>query len=75
VSKQRFRVYSIEEADKLGFYTRNRWDEDYEMLLFDFKDEAHPILIASDRMEPEDVNFYRDLAWIPKLLTDVAEGK
>jgi hypothetical protein len=28
-----------------------------------------------DRMEPEDSSFYRDLAWVPRLLNKVEEEK
>jgi len=30
--------------------------------------DGQTIALESDAMEPEDVNFYRDLYWVPKLL-------
>ena len=72
--KDRFKLVSGYEALVNNLPGTGRWTNDMETLLYDFKTNP-PILIASDSMEPEDVSFYRDLAWVPKLLNQLEEEK
>lgn len=71
----RFRVIRLREAQEKGFYKMGKWEDEWELGLWDFKDESNPILIATDEMQPEDVSFYRDLAWVPEIMNKLAEGK
>ena len=70
---KRFRTIYVDEARKQGLPGINRWDEDCSFL-YDFSTDP-PVLIASDRMEPEDATFYRDLGWIAPLLNSLVEEK
>lgn len=69
----RFRVVMVKDARAQGLPGVSLWDFDYANFLYDFS-TSPPTLIASDRMEPEDVTFHRDLAWAPKLLNELASA-
>ena len=68
----RFILVMGEEAKRRNLPGVGRWTEDYETFLYDTKSEPWTLL-ATDRMEPEDVSFYRDLAWVPALLNQINE--
>lgn len=72
----RFRVLEFSEACEQGLLDKSeyRWTEDWVGCLFDFKTNP-PTLIDMDRMEPEDVSFFRDLKWVPKLLNKIEEER
>jgi hypothetical protein len=74
--KNRFRVLGFSEAVEQGLLDESEfgYTEDWVGCLFDFK-TSPPTLIGMDRMEPEDSSFYRDLAWVPRLLNKVEEEK
>jgi hypothetical protein len=72
---ERFRVMTKRDATTAGYYEMGQWEEEYDGILLDFKDPQNPKFVASDNSEPEDVSFYRDLAWVPKLLNAVANGE
>jgi hypothetical protein len=66
----RFRVLSIADAKAQGLPGIAWRDTDYGCVLYDFGTQP-PICVASDRMEPEDANFWRDMGWIPELLNEL----
>ena len=68
----RFRVVTVKEARAQDLPGVGIWDNDFDNLLYDFGVVGPPILVASDRMDPEDVTFKRGLAWAPKLLNLLA---
>lgn len=70
-----FRVFSIGDARERKLPGINKW-QNGGYLIYDFRDPDNPVLLASDAMEPEDILFVRDLAWIAPLLNElcVREG-
>src|SRR4051812_23331394 len=66
---RRFRVMSFKDAKTQGLRGLGLWN-DCGRALYDFGVDP-PALIATDDMQPEDVNFYRDLEWVPELLNQL----
>jgi len=72
--KNRFRLVRGEDAKRHNLPGAGHWLDDYEYCLYDYKTDP-PVLLFSDEMAPEDANFLRDLAWVPKLLNQLEEEK
>lgn len=54
----------LTEAQQAEFEAEDPYKE-YPMFLFQVNEKGEPVrLIASDRIEPEDATFSRDLNWI-----------
>lgn len=71
----RFETVFYQDAISRGLPVPDYYEKDpFVSILYDFK-ENPPIIIADDRMEPEDANFFRDMSWIPVLLNKVAGGE
>lgn len=68
---KKYEVMNVEEATKIGVADAVLFGDLYTNLLID-TDTLE--IIASDAMEPEDVTFYRDLAWVPKLLNELYDN-
>jgi hypothetical protein len=68
----RFVVLSVEDALTKGWIDADeyRWFDGYEGILFDTSTDK-PTVISTDRSEPEDASFYRNLAWVPVLLNEL----
>ncbi len=68
-----YKMFTYSEAKEAELPGLGRWCEDWGCFIYDMSTDP-PTLIASDRMEPEDANFYRDLAWIVPLLNKERTG-
>jgi hypothetical protein len=73
IAEARFRLVSADGARAQALPGVGKWTNDYSLCLYDFSVEP-PSLVATDEMQPEDANFFRDLAYVPRLLNELNDA-